>query len=80
MRLHSQKKILSSIMYGRGRERELEAGNINALQRHGSLSGEDPTVSRNLVHERNYLQRLLSQRNQLIACLKEGLIFILTHL
>lgn len=30
---------------GGGRERELETGNKNALQRLGSLSGEDPTLS-----------------------------------
>lgn len=79
-RLHSQRKILSSIMCGGVRERELETGNKNALQKLASLSGEDPTLSWNVLHERNYLWHLLSQRNQPIVCLKGGVIFILPHL
>lgn len=61
------------VCWGEG-ERELETRNKSDLQKIGSLSGW------NLVHKKNYLWHLLSQRKQRTLSLKEGVIFILHYL
>lgn len=64
-----------------GGEREgIKRRDKNVLQRLIRVSDKDPTLSCNLIHKRNELLLLLTQKNQSPVCLKVDAVFMLFHL